>query len=165
MSDTAGLMDVIVLISNVSDPHKAVHLRQSVQLTGLETDTFGCAIESIVLIHTFFSRQFKEGLLEGWKLSVFGESQALDTSNRYFSSRRKNPHVANIPFEEYVDPDRILSDLTGTELIHCEENKVRYFEFMPHEDQDGFAIFCMHEIDSTHLTFDGQICGDGPHQI
>lgn len=96
---------------------------------------------------------------------MFGEGQALDTSNRYFSSRRKNPHVANIPFEEHVDPNRFLSDLTGADLIHCEENKVRYFEFVPHEDQDGSVYFCMHEILCTHPTFRGQICGDGPHQI
>jgi hypothetical protein len=65
------------------------------------------------MIHTFFSCQFREGLLETWQPSAFGEGQALDTSN---------PHVANIPFEEHVDPNWFLSDLTGADLIHCEEN-------------------------------------------
>jgi hypothetical protein len=109
---------------NISDPHKAVHLHQSIQLTGLETDTFERAIESIVLIHTFFSWEFKEGLLKTWQPSVFGGSHALDASNRYFTLRCQNPHVVNIPFNEHVDPDRILSELTGSDLVHCKENRV-----------------------------------------
>lgn len=104
-------------------------------LTGLDTEIFERAVESIVLIHTVFSRQFKEGLWENWRPSIFGSGQALDLSNRYFTSRRVDTQATSVPFRKDVDPEGILSQIAGVELIHCEENRVLYYEFLAPEGE------------------------------
>jgi hypothetical protein len=126
-----------MLILVVRDTQKAIHLRQGVKLTGLDTETFGRAIDSIVLIHTIFSRQFKEGLWETWQPSAFGGGRAIDMSNRYFTSRRRDTQAASIPFHKDVDPEGILSEIAGADLIHCEENRVLYYEFFASEGEQN----------------------------
>ena len=107
----------------------AIHLHQDIKLTGLNTKTFGHAIDSIVFIHTIFSCQFKEGLWETWQPSAFGGSWAIDMSNRYFTSRQHDTQAVSIPFHKDVDPEGILLEIIGADLIHCEENLVLYYEF------------------------------------
>ena len=119
-----------------------MHLRQSVQLVGLGTETFQRAIDSIVFIHTMFSRLFKEGVLETWQPSAFGPALAIDTSNRYFSSGHQNAQALSIPFHEYVDPDGYLSGLAGGDLVHCDENQVRYYELLPPEGEPNERSVC-----------------------
>jgi hypothetical protein len=142
-----------------------MHLRQSVQLVGLGTDTFQRAIESIVHIHTMFSRQFKDGVLETWQPSAFGPAQAIDMSNHYFSSRRQNTQVSSIPFHEHVDPNGYLSELAGADLVHCDENQVQYYELLPPEGETDERSACSSSYGniSTYLTSVAKICGNGPH--
>jgi hypothetical protein len=122
-----------MLISVVRDIQKAIHLRQGVKLTGLDTETFGRAIDSIVLVHTIFLHQFNDGLWENWQPSAFGSGHAIDISNRYFTSRRRDTQATSIPFHKHVDPEGILLQIAGAELIHCEENWVLYYEFFAAE--------------------------------
>ena len=127
-------------------------------LTGLDTENFGRAIESIVLIHTVFSRRFKEGLLENWRPSVFGSGHALDVSNRYFTSHRLDTQAISVPFHKDVDPEGILSQIAGAELIHCEENRVLYYEFFaPEGEQLGRCAAC-HFVFGLLLTL--ELCLD-----
>lgn len=109
---------------------KAIYLRQCVKLTGFDTEMFNCAVESIVLVHTMFSRLFKEGLFENWQPSAFGGTQAIDMSNRYFTSRRRDPQAVSIPIHKEIDPHGILLELAGDDLVHCAENEVLYYEVL-----------------------------------
>ena len=97
-------------------------------LTGLGTEAFGQAIQSILFIHTMFDRALKDGAIERWQPDTFGSYQAFNTSNRYFSSRRLNGSATPVAFSNMVDPDGILASLAGNDLIHCEENQVHHYE-------------------------------------
>jgi len=56
-------------------------------------------------------------------------------SNRYFTSRRCDAQAASIPFDKDVDPEGILLGIAGADLIHCEENRVLYYEFFAPEGE------------------------------
>ena len=91
---------------------------------------FTRAIESIVLVHTMFSRQFKEGLFENWQPSAFAGRHAIDVSNRYFTSCRRDSEAVSIPIHKEIDPHGILLELARDDLIHCAENQVLYYEVL-----------------------------------
>jgi hypothetical protein len=110
------------------DSQKNIHLRQAVSLTGLGTEKFERSIDAIIHIHTLFSRTFKDGLLDPWLLSAFKDHNAIDISNRYFTSRRQSPNAVQLPFHNLVDPDRILEGMVDGDIVHSEENDVQYFE-------------------------------------
>ncbi|KIM84094.1 hypothetical protein PILCRDRAFT_68465, partial [Piloderma croceum F 1598] len=105
-----------------------IHLRQAVSLTGLGTEKFEQSIDAIIHIHTIFSRTFKDGLLDPWLLSAFKDHNAIDISNRYFTSHRQSPNTVQLPFHKLVDPDRILEGMVDRDIVHSEENDVQYFE-------------------------------------
>jgi hypothetical protein len=75
-----------------------------------------------------FLRQFKDGLFENWQPSAFGGGHAIDTSNRYFTSRCRDLQAESIPIYKDIDPHGILLELSGDDLVHCAENQVLYYE-------------------------------------
>jgi hypothetical protein len=77
-----------------------------------------------------FSRQFKEGLFENWQPSVFAGGHAIDVSNHYFTSRRRDSGAVSIPIHKEIDPHGILLELASDDLIHCAENQVLYYEVL-----------------------------------
>ncbi|KIM90321.1 hypothetical protein PILCRDRAFT_31490, partial [Piloderma croceum F 1598] len=108
----------------------SIHLRQAVTLTGLGTEKFEQSVDAFIQIHTMFSRIFKDGILDPWLLSAFGDHNAVDISNRYFTSRHQNPTAVQLSFHELVDPDRILVNMAVGDLVHSEENDVQFFELV-----------------------------------
>ena len=112
------------------DAQKSIHLRQAVSLTGLSTEKFEQSVDAFIQIHTMFARIFKDGVLDPWLLSAFEDHNAIDISNRYFTSRRQNPNAIQLPFHELVDPDRILVNMAVGDLVHSEENDVQFFELV-----------------------------------
>jgi len=109
-------------------------MRQSVSITGFSTEAFEQAIESITLIHTIFSRVFKDGILEHWQPSTFGEHPVIDMSNHYFTSRCQNPSAKLLAFHHLVNSNSILTEIAVGDLIHTEENNVKHFEWYPNEE-------------------------------
>jgi hypothetical protein len=107
---------------------RGIYARQRVTLTGLGIKAFQEAIDSIIIIHSLFSRHLPHGSLEQWMPTNYMDHLAINLANRYFSEKRHHPKAVPIPFPAYMDPKRILADMQGDKLIHCEENSVQYYE-------------------------------------
>ena len=135
------------------------------KLTGFDTEIFKQAIESIVFVHTMFSCQFKEGLFENWQPSTFGGGDAIDISNRYFTSRRLDSQALSIPIHKEIDPHGILLELAGDDLIHCVENQVLYYEVLGSGEENKklvchifstpFSLTLQHLVDMKKWTRQG----------
>jgi len=95
------------------------------------TEYFNKAMDSIMQIHELFNRQFKEDQLEPWQPSAYEDLYGIDTSNRYFSTRKDDPGSRAIPFLPLVDPKGTLAGLSSsmTNFVHTQENQVQYYEY------------------------------------
>jgi hypothetical protein len=106
-------------------------MRQSIQLTGLDTPTFSLAIENIFKIHSLFERSLPDHTLQAWQPTQIKDNVAsIDMSNRYFTDRREAAHTAAIPISYAMDPQGILAMLMGQDFIHSSENEVQYYELV-----------------------------------
>lgn len=79
-------------------------------------------------IEDMFSRQVGEDNMVAWKNGSYLEWQTIYASNRYFTSRRNNPHLQSVPFDRMVDPDGTLAALARDDRVHCGDNVVEYYE-------------------------------------
>ncbi|TFK59912.1 hypothetical protein BDN72DRAFT_780099, partial [Pluteus cervinus] len=109
--------------------NKYVYLQQSVTLTGLGTPMFEKSVQALAEIATVFNRQFPEGQMIPWHSSpsCLADGQSIVFSNRYFTRRKDGPLMKPVPFDQDVDPRGFLSRATNSQIIHTEENKVKYF--------------------------------------
>jgi hypothetical protein len=108
-------------------------MRQSIQITGLDTQTFAIATENILKLHNLIARSFPEGKLQTWQPSTFlDDSTAIDIGNRYFTDQRDAADATPIQIAHSVDPQGILTTLMGQDFIHSTENEVQYFELSDH---------------------------------
>ncbi|KIM35729.1 hypothetical protein M413DRAFT_32286 [Hebeloma cylindrosporum] len=118
------------------------HLRQSVSLTGFNTSTFETVCENIAAIHDFFASFIgKDSLQELTSIGRFEDHRCIDTSNRYFTSRRQGTSgPKEIPLKPDVDPHGYLMAAAGTALYHSEENEVYYYERVVKDDGDDYRF-------------------------
>lgn len=112
---------------------KFKYLKQSITISGLDTPTFGSALDATVEIFGYFDRQFGEGKLQSW--SPAGHTNNLHASNRYLTPRRDGSEDQSVAFGDLVDPKKILTSMQGDHYIHTEENQVLYY--MRHTNTDG----------------------------
>jgi hypothetical protein len=103
-------------------------MRQSITLTGLGTDTFNDAIQSIQSIEDLFSRQIGEGRIIPWKMGSYQQWDTIFASNRYFTTGQKLSYIPHVPFHNLVDPDGVLAALIQDNRVHCSDNEVEYYE-------------------------------------
>ena len=107
-------------------------LRQSVQLSGLDTSTFTTAVDNIRTLYAQFSRHFQGGNLHVWQPDTFMTHTALNIYNRYFYTTKDCPNQAAIALGDTIDPDHILAAMgLASGLIHTGDNQVEYFKFTP----------------------------------
>jgi hypothetical protein len=97
-------------------------------LTGFGSDTMEKAIENIYYIHGLFNQEFMQGELEAWTPGTFGQFNAIDISNRYFTRRGDMNGEAPIQFSHAVDPENILTKALSKDFVHIQENVVKYYE-------------------------------------
>jgi hypothetical protein len=97
-----------------------------ITISGMGTEYFNKAMDSIMQIHELFNHQFKEDQLEVWQPSAYKDSYGIDTRNHYFSIRKDNPRSRAIPFLLMVDPKGILAGLSSSMMnfVHTQENQV-----------------------------------------
>jgi len=100
-------------------------------LTGLDVPAFNVCVESLLEIHSIFSRTFSEGAMEPLSPDSFIGYPRINISNRYFTSRRDNPFSTSIPFNEETDPKRVLANLANEHWFHGADNEVVYYHFIP----------------------------------
>jgi hypothetical protein len=103
-------------------------MRQSVMLTGLSSPKFDEAIASVYAIQGMFRQTPINSSMEEWMPSIFQEHLSIDVGNRYFTPRQYALQDQEIAFSASVDPDNILSQAMGDQLVHVEENHVEYYE-------------------------------------
>lgn len=104
------------------------YLRQSIVLTGFGSDIMKKAIENIHYIHGLFNQEFTQGALEAWTPGRFGQFDAIDISNRYFTRRSDMNGETPIQFSRAIDPDNILTNALSNDFVHIQENVVEYYE-------------------------------------
>lgn len=105
-------------------------MRQSVQLTGLDTSMFNTAVHNIRTLFAEFSRHFQEGDLHVWNPDTFMTHPALNIYNRYFYTTKECPNQAAIALGDTIDPNHTLAALgLASGLIHTDDNQVEYFKF------------------------------------
>jgi hypothetical protein len=97
-------------------------------LTGFGSDTMEKAIENIYYIHGLFNQEFMQGELEAWTPGRFGQFNAIDISNRYFTRRGDMNGEAPIQFSRAVDPENILTKALSNDFVHIQENVVEYYK-------------------------------------
>ena len=103
-------------------------------MTGLGSDSFSKAIQSIYNIHGVFSRTFRDGSLEQWTPNQFEGHGAIDAANRYFTPRSQAKTEEILPFSKVVDPDGTLTSAMNTDdkFTHTIKNEVEYYERITH---------------------------------
>lgn len=105
-------------------------MRQSVQLTGLDTSMFNTAVHNIRTLYAEFSRHFQAGNLHVWNPDTFMTHAALNIYNRYFYTTKDCPNQAAIALGDTIDPNHILAAMgLASGLIHTGDNQVEYFKF------------------------------------
>jgi hypothetical protein len=109
------------------DDSKKPYLRQSVQLTGLDTKTFETGVDNLRMLHVMLARQIPEGLMEQYNPSSYLQYPSIDLGTRYFTARRDDPLGAAIPFHPNVDPKGVLSSIATDTYFHGEDNQVLYY--------------------------------------
>jgi hypothetical protein len=105
-------------------------MRQSITLTALGAPNLQDCIKSIVAIQHTFSRLLPPDSMEDWVPAVFDGHAAINMDNRYFTDRHDMMDNESIAFNTSIDPDRILEKALGTDFVHMNENKVKYFELI-----------------------------------
>ena len=97
-------------------------------LTGFGSDIIKKAIDNIRYIHGLFDQEFMQGELEAWTPGRFGQFDAIDISNRYFTRRSDMNGEAPIQFSHAIDPENILTNALSNDFVHIQENVVEYYE-------------------------------------
>jgi len=58
-----------------------MHLRQAIQLTGLDTHKYKAALEGIAAIHTTFTKYMRSDKLQAWTPDTFHEWSTVGAGN------------------------------------------------------------------------------------
>ncbi|KAF8902347.1 hypothetical protein CPB84DRAFT_1846289 [Gymnopilus junonius] len=108
----------------------AQRLKQRVTLVGLGSMTFQRAIENIVVLHTHMGRYAgAEKLDKCGALGTVNSMQSIEASNRYFTPKiQAKDCMKGVPFASGVDPKGWLAKAGGKDLLHLEDNVVRFYE-------------------------------------
>ena len=77
-----------------------------------------------------FSRNFPQGVLEGWVPGQFDTFLTIDAANRFYTHRSLANTTEVIPFSAEVDPQEILKRGITEKYVHTTENVVEYYEKM-----------------------------------
>ncbi|TFK48422.1 hypothetical protein OE88DRAFT_1647017 [Heliocybe sulcata] len=146
--------------------HKKQYLKQSVQLTGLSTETWESVTEGISIIHRHMSRSFKDGMMLPWMHSEYQGYTCMDIPCRYFTAQRHLDPSSGIAFDKQVDPRGVLTRLQDDTWFHTADNVVNYYSVTEIGDQNAMytrvnpAIFRIGDIVEVELAFMAIPTGD-----
>lgn len=83
-------------------------LQQHICLTGLRSEAFKDAMDSIMEAQLIFERCFADGTLVKWYPDNTDDCLAMDISNRYLETKNAHPQEQS-QFEKGVNPKGILA--------------------------------------------------------
>lgn len=130
-------------------PDRARHLRQSIELTGLNTPIFQTCITNIQQIHTIFAQHMAEGTLEDFQLSMFQDSTCITAGTHYITSRHEDWHSPAILIPRSLDPKGILASHCIGEQFYGPENEVLYYGVVSTE---GKPTRCVSQSVPSNIT-------------
>jgi len=84
-------------------------------------------------IYAIFKRAIGPQLQDDVGTSQDDGYAAIDTSNRYFTTRTAGNQEGECLITDDMDPKGYLRKAAGTTYVHTEENKVYYFELKQDE--------------------------------
>lgn len=119
-------------------------MRQSVSITGLDEPLFAKAVDNLLNMQNMLARNIGDDCLDLWQPLSYTSYQSIDLGNRYFTSRRDDPHGSPISFARGVDPYGRLAAMGGNNLFHGEDNNVCYFKKVP--EKTGYILFINYEV-------------------
>ncbi|SJL18018.1 uncharacterized protein ARMOST_21589 [Armillaria ostoyae] len=109
-------------------------LQQHIRITGLGCEGFNDAADNILEAQLVFERKFPEGTFERWTPDNMDGCIGIDISNRYLETSKAYPQE-QASFEKGVDLKGILAAACmRRDLLHTEDNKVRFFSSSIDED-------------------------------
>ncbi|PBK65049.1 hypothetical protein ARMSODRAFT_892353 [Armillaria solidipes] len=109
-------------------------LQQHIRMTGLGCKGFNDAADNILEAQLVFKRKFPEGTFERWTPDNTDGCIGIDISNHYLETSKAYPQE-QASFEKGVDPKGILAAACARrDLLHTEDNKVRFFSSSIDED-------------------------------
>ena len=85
-------------------------------------------------MHALMHRSIGKKLDQCEIIGQYDGNTCLEIYNRYFTPCQDVPHASEISFTDDIDPHGYLKAAAGTQLIHCEENVVLYFELSTSND-------------------------------
>jgi hypothetical protein len=109
---------------------KRFFIRQGITLTGLSTASFEKAALACENIYSRMSEQFGEGTLNKWENTTYEGHLASNFNARYFTPRSVAKEECNLPFLDGVDPNSVLAEVRGHDLIHGPDNQVTYLKYI-----------------------------------
>ncbi|KAF9471244.1 hypothetical protein BDN70DRAFT_901494 [Pholiota conissans] len=103
------------------------HLCQAITVTRLGSGQFDNYIQNMEHIYLAFMNHFPDGKLDKWEPTRYQGVMALDAHAHYFTQKHFVPSSESIPFHSTVDPDGVLENIRGEDMVHAADNDVDYF--------------------------------------
>ncbi|PPR00998.1 hypothetical protein CVT24_000572 [Panaeolus cyanescens] len=116
------------------------HLRQSLGITALNTDSFEAIYTVIAEIYNTFKLELGSVLDKCTVFSDFEGHRALDVYNRYLSSREHTPPEQIRPIDTVIDPHGYLSIAAGNKFVYSEDNVVDYYKLKDQNKSDEYSF-------------------------
>lgn len=110
--------------------------RQFISITGLGSPYFHKCMDGIQEIYNFFARRFPDKHLEMWQPDFVEGMMAIEVGNRYFTYVSDPKPTNAVPFSKLVDPEGLLTGLSGPNFVHTEDNVVEYYNMERNEEDN-----------------------------
>lgn len=106
---------------------KIGHLRQVVTISGLGAMLFKEAVKGVQIVDDNFRRYVGSMQIDNTTIvTTFRGFNAIDISNRYFTSKALARHKTGHPIGQHIDPRGILNKVAENGYVHTTENMVEY---------------------------------------
>ena len=145
-------MDGLLVILTTIPSGKPLYAKQSVAVTGFNSDSFAKAVSEYEKIYNLFDRCFPIDTLDKWVPSMMGATDypVFEVSNRYFTKKAALSQDVVLELGQDIDPKGILKKIAGTDFVHTTENEVKYFKLT--KDKDGDIEWAFIQNISFNLT-------------
>ncbi|KAF7981386.1 hypothetical protein HWV62_33875 [Athelia sp. TMB] len=110
-------------------------MKQCIRITGFGDGEFERAVNGAAQLAIFMQENIDPGSVDSWSPDRFQTWSALEFTNRYFVRQNIEGDMIAVEFGRNVDNEGLLTKIAGTEWVHTEENRVRYFNRV--KDEEG----------------------------
>ncbi|KIJ60983.1 hypothetical protein HYDPIDRAFT_97566, partial [Hydnomerulius pinastri MD-312] len=142
------------------------HMCQSIEISGLGLKDFKDALDHLQVRHASMARNHPENTVEPWIPRNYRGTCALESSNKYFTTRQHDRGRPPVTFLPGVDPKGKLAQLAGNEYIHLQENLVSFAEIVNGRATDTtLSTFHIGDIVEAQISAKIIPCGPNTYQL